>query len=195
MRTGLTARQIATSVAVVMAAATAGCASMSGAEATKAPEPAKPIDVARFYTGRWYEIARTPMSLTKDCVAGTTDYAPARDGRIIDTDACRMGSPAGPVKTFAGQVDILNPGMNTKVRVTYVVFGLLPAPRTYWMLDHGDDYGWFIVSDPAFKNLSLFTRSPRPSADEVAQVKARAQALGYDTAKLEYPAQFPAGAR
>jgi apolipoprotein D and lipocalin family protein len=61
------------------------------------------------------------------------------------------------------------------------------------MLDHGDDYRWFIVSDPAFKNLSLFTRAPRPPADEVKQLAARAQALGYDVTKLEYPTQFPAG--
>ncbi len=175
------------------AALTAGCASMDGAQTALAPEPAKPIETAKFYTGRWYEIARTPMKLTKDCVAGTTDYSPTSDGGILDTDACRMDMPAGKAKTFAGPVTILNPGQNNKVRVGYKVFGIFTVDRTYWMEDHGEDYSWFIVTDPKFDMLSLFTRDPRPPRSEVEQLTARAKAMGYDASKLEYPAQFPAG--
>lgn len=172
----------------------AGCASMDGAETATAPEPAKPIEMARFYTGRWYEIARTPMNLTKNCVAGTTDYTPGADGVVVDTDACRMDTPAGRVKTFAGPVSILNPGQNTKVRVAYKVFGVVTVNRTYWMEDHGDDYHWFIVTDPKFDMISIFTRDPRPSPAEIDRLTAHAKALGYDVGKLEYPAQFPLGA-
>ncbi len=71
--------------AALTAAAALGLAAFALAraeDAQRAPEPAKPIDAARFYVGRWYEIARTPMSLTKDCVAGTTDYL--RDARPAD---------------------------------------------------------------------------------------------------------------
>lgn len=168
-----------------------GCAS-AATNAALAPQPAKPIDVARFYSGRWYEIARTPMKLTDGCVAGTTDYY-QKDGQLIDRDACRDGTPEGKEKVFAGPVTILNPSENNKVTVKYKVLEVVPIARTYWMLDHGDDYGWFIVSDPAFKNVSLFTRAARPSPELVRQVAARAQALGYDVAKLEYPAQFPQG--
>ena len=171
----------------------AGCVSMDGLQSAGAPEPSKPIDIARFYTGRWYEIARTPMSLTKDCVAGTTDYTPTTDNGVLDTDACRMDTPDGKVKTFAGPVTVLNPGQNTKVRVGYKVFGVFTVDRTYWMEDHGDDYGWFIVTDPKFDMLSLFTRDPRPSRTEIDDLTARAKALGYDVSKLEYPTQFPAG--
>jgi apolipoprotein D and lipocalin family protein len=159
----------------------------------KAPEPVKAIDAARFYTGRWYEIGRTPMKLTDGCVAGTTDYYTDADGKLIDKDACRVGDPSGKEKTFSGPVTILNPGQNTKVKVDYKVFGFFTAPRTYWMLDHDDDYSWFIVSDPEFKNLSLFTRAPRPSPDMVSRLNDRAKSLGYDIGKLEYPAQFPPG--
>jgi apolipoprotein D and lipocalin family protein len=34
------------------------------ADVPKAPEPAKPVDAASFYTGRWYEIGRTPRAST-----------------------------------------------------------------------------------------------------------------------------------
>jgi apolipoprotein D and lipocalin family protein len=94
---------------------------------------------------------------------------------------------------YQGPVTILNPGENNKVVVSYTVFGLFSAKRTYWMLDHGDDYGWFIVSDPAFKFISVFTRTPRPSAVEVAQLTARVKSLGYDASLLEYPMPFPPG--
>ena len=173
----------------------AGCASMSGDDAAKAPQPAKPIDVARFYAGRWHEIARTPMSITTNCVAGATDYTTDADGVIVDRDSCRAGTPEGPEKVFAGPLTILNPGENTKVQVTYKVFKIFDAPRTYWMLDHDDGYRWFIVSDPAFKSVSLFTRDPRPAPELVARLTARIASLGYPTSKLEYPTQFGVGER
>jgi len=166
-----------------------GCATTS--EQAMAPQPAKSIDQARFYSGRWYEIARTPMKLTNGCVSGTTDYY-EKDGKLIDRDACRADTPEGKEKVFAGPVEILDPGQNTKVTVHYKVAEVLSVPKTYWMLDHGDDYSWFIVSDPKFKNLSIFTRAARPSPDLVKQVAARAQGFGYDVTKLEYPTQFPA---
>ena len=171
---------------------TAACAGMSDSETAIAPHPKKPIDAAQFYTGRWYEIARTPMKLTDGCVSGTTDYYKGADGQLMDRDACRTDTPEGKEKVFAGPVTILNPE-NTKVSVRYTVFGVFPVSKTYWMLDHGDDYRWFIVSDPEFKNVSLFTRSPRPSPDEVKTLANKAQALGYDTTKLEYPTEFPQG--
>ncbi len=168
----------------------AGCADTA---APLAPQPAKPIDASRFFTGRWYEIARTPMNLTTNCVAGTTDYFNNANGRLIDRDACRMNTPDGKEKVYQGPVTILDPGDNNKVSVSYTVYGFIPVSRTYWMIDHGDDYSWFIVTDPAFDNLSLFTRVPRPSTAQVAALAARARALGYDTDKLEYPTEFPPG--
>ena len=180
--------------ALTAALTTAGCASMGDGTAA-APEPAKPIETARFFTGRWYEIARTPLGLTKNCVAGTTDYVTGPDGALLDHDACRMDTPEGKVKHFDGPAVILNPGVNNKVRVDYALYGFIPVHVTYWMEDHGDDYGWFIVATPDFKNLSLFTRDPRPPQAEVDRLTARAKALGYDVGKLEYPARFPPGER
>ena len=170
-----------------------GLGATRAADEQGAPQPVKPIDAAQFYTGRWYEIARTPQWITKGCVAGTTDYLKEPTGRMIDRDACRDGGPMGKEKLFAGPVTILNPGQNTKVTVDYKVFGFFTVSRTYWMLDHGDDYGWFIASDPTFKSMNLFTRNPRPSPDTVKQLTAMAAALGYDVSKLEFPTQLPPG--
>ena len=169
----------------------ASCATLTTSDAVRAPEPAKPItDVAGFYSGRWYEIGRTPLRLTDGCVAGYTDYLTKGSG-LVERDGCRAGTPMGKEKSVAGPLRILNPGQNTKVHVSYRLLGVWPAPRTYWMLDHGP--GWFIMSDPAFENLNLYTRDPRPSATQVAQLNARVTALGYDVRRLEYPATLPPG--
>jgi apolipoprotein D and lipocalin family protein len=170
--------------------AMAGC---SAGGKPGAPQPARPIDITRFYTGRWYEIGRTPMKLTDGCVAGTTDYFRRPDGQLMDRDACRTGTPEGAERRYQGPVTILDPGINAKVSVRYTVWGFWPVWRTYWMLDRGEDYRWFIVSDPSFRNLSLFTRTPRPTPAEIDALSARARALGYDTRKLEYPTPFPPG--
>ncbi len=176
---------------LILCLALGACAAGQDGAAT-APQPGKPIDTARFFTGRWYEIARTPMRLTDGCVAGTTDYLQGSNGQLIDRDACRMGTPEGKEKDYQGPVTILNPGENNELTVRYTVYLIIPVSRTYWMLDRGDDYRWFIVANPAFTNVSIFTRDPRPDPKLVAALTARVQALGYDPKKLEYPTEFPA---
>ena len=176
----------------VVAAAAAGllAASVHGAwaAAPKAPEPAKPVDAASFFAGRWYEIGRTPMSLTDGCVAGYTDYI--RKGEHLEQrDACRDKTPTGKEKVIAGPLKILNPGQNTKVHVSYRFAGVIPIAREYWMLDHGD--GWFIQATPDMKMINIYTRDPRPSPDKVLELTEHTKVLGYDVGKLEFPPLSP----
>jgi apolipoprotein D and lipocalin family protein len=172
---------------------TSGCVSLSQrVEEAVAPQPANSIDTTRFYSGRWYEIARTSTKLNQDCVAGTIDFYKGADGQMVDKDACREGSPAGKEKALEGPITLLNSD-NTKMRVDYKALGVFASPRTRWILDHDETYGWFIVSDPNFRTVALFSRNARPSPSEVAMLNGKAKALGYDIAKLEYPAQFPVG--
>jgi apolipoprotein D and lipocalin family protein len=71
------------------------------------------------------------------------------------------------------------------VHVSYRFAGVIPIAREYWMLDHGD--GWFIQATPDMKMINIYTRDPRPSADQVVQLTERTRALGYDPGKLEFP--------
>ena len=157
--------------------------------AARAPEPARPVDVARFYSGVWREIGRRPMALTNGCVAGATRYTRQSDGRIQVRDTCQKSVPNGPEKAIGGPGVILDPGTNAKLRVSYHVLGLLTLNRDYWVLDHDENYSWFISADPAFDNLWIYTRTPRPDAALLRALVDRARALGYDVSKLEFPAQ------
>jgi apolipoprotein D and lipocalin family protein len=155
------------------------------ADTSRAPEPAKDVDAARFYTGRWYEIGRTPLSLTDGCVAGYTDYQTNNRG-LYERDACRDKTPQGEEEVIGGQLTILNPGQNSKVHVTYHVFlGLIPINRDYWMLDHAD--GWFIEATPDMTFVDLYTRDPNPAPALIDQMTKEIRSLGY-TGKLEFPA-------
>ena len=164
------------------------CASMSG-DAPKAPQPLKPVDLARFYTGTWREIGRRPLSLTDGCVAGATEYKRVSDTMIDVRDTCQKDTPLGATKAIGGPGTILDPGTNAKLHVSYRFFGFIPIGRDYWVLDHADDYRWFISADPAFENLWIYTRDPHVGPAERQHLTDRAKALGYDTSKLEFPAQ------
>ncbi len=178
--------------AAVLCGATCGCAAMGSGGMPAAPQPQKPLAMS-FFTGRWYEIARTPTTFTTDCMAGTTDFYQTDYGQLIERDECRKGSPEGPARTFEGPVAVLNPGVNNEFTTHYVLFGILPIHQTYWVLDHADDYSWFIVSDTSFDHVDILDRAPRSSPATVAALTAKVRALGYDTSKLEFPPTFPPG--
>ena len=168
----------------------AGCATME-ATGRRAPEPLKKVDVARFYTGVWREIGRRPMSITDGCVAGATEYSRDTEGRIVVLDTCRQGTPNGELTSIGGLSEILDPGVNAKLRVYYRLYGVIPIQRDYWVLDHADDYSWFISADPTFLDLFIYTRNPAVPPAELRHLVNRAKALGYDVSKLEFPAQPP----
>ncbi len=162
--------------------------SIAGAANAAAPEPTKPVDPARFFTGRWYEIGRKPQMLTDGCVAGWTEYSPGKDGRLEVLDACYDKTPSGKLKTIGGPADMLDPVNHAKLRVHYKL-GILPIGKDYWILDHDEDYTWFIEASPSFKELWIYTRAANPSPELVQELIGKAKGFGYDTSKLEFPTQ------
>lgn len=170
--------------------AVAGLLLIAGpALAARAPEPARPVDASRLYSGVWAEIGRRPMSLTDGCVAGATRYTLRAPGQVDVRDTCHAGSPSGKEKAIGGPGRIVDPGTNAKLHVSYRLFGFIPVERDYWVLDHDAAYSWFISADPAFENLWIYARNPRVDAAGRAKLVDRARALGYDVSKLEFPAQ------
>lgn len=177
-------RPLALAAVLCGALGLSACVTAPSPDEVRAPAPVRAVDLDRFYAGRWLEIARLPMSLTDGCVAGATNYVVVNPTRVDVRDTCQVGTPAGREKAIGGRGEILDPGMNTKLRVRYVG-GLITWD--YWVLDHADDYSWFISSDPTFEKLWIYTREVPGVAEREALV-ARAAALGYDVSRLEFPA-------
>ena len=170
--------------ALALSLGVSACVTAPSPDAVRAPQPAKPVDLERFYSGRWLEIARLPMRLTDGCVAGATNYVLVNATRVDVRDTCQVDTPQGREKAVGARGEILDPGTNAKLRARY--FGGL-ITWDYWVLDHADDYSWFISADPTFDKLWIYTRDV-PGRAERAALVSRARALGYDVSRLEFPA-------
>lgn len=171
-------------LAAVAVVGLSACATSIPADQVRAPQPTRAVDLERFYTGRWLEIARLPMRLTDGCLAGATTYEIQSPTRIGVRDTCQRDTPQGPEKAIGASGTILDPGFNAKLRARYLG-GLITWE--YWVLDHAEDYSWFISADPRFEKLWIYTREVPSDAKRAALVE-RARALGYDVSRLEFPA-------
>ncbi len=176
--------RLAAALALALTVGVSACVTAPSPAAYRAPQPAKPVDLERFYSGRWLEIGRLPMRLTDGCVAGATNYVLVNPTRVDVRDTCQVDTPQGREKAIGARGEILDPGTNAKLRARYVG-GLITWD--YWVLDRADDYSWFISADPTFDKLWIYTREVPDAAERQALV-ARAQALGYDVSRLEFPA-------
>jgi apolipoprotein D and lipocalin family protein len=165
-----------------------GCATARPSGNRDVPEPAKPVDLAR-YLGKWYEQARYEASFERDCEAATAEYSLRPDGMVNVLNACRQGAPDGPVRAAAARAKIVPDSGNAKLKVSF--FGPFFIGN-YWVMDHADDYAWTIVGEPTGKYLWLLTRDPTPPQSEKDALVARAAALGYNTGMLRFTRQPPA---
>ena len=121
-----------TAVVATAAALLAGCVTAPSPSEHRAPQPAKPVEISRLWSGRWHEVARLPDRLTDGCVAGASTYTPVSETRIDVRDTCQVGTPSGREKAIGGRGEILDPGTNAKLRVRYLA-GLVTWD--YWILD------------------------------------------------------------
>lgn len=152
-----------------------------------AQPPARPIP-ATFYSGTWYEIARTPNTGQRDCQAPTTKFTGKGDGAAFSVhQVCRKGSAGGAAKAFDTTGKIVAGTQNTKFTMSFLG-GL--KKQEYWVLDCAPDHSWAIMATPGGNYVWLLSRKAVMDPDAKAAALARVKALGY--AKLEYPQQPPA---
>lgn len=157
----------------------------TGALAAAKP-PAKPIP-ASFYTGKWYEIARTPNAGQRDCEAPTTEFTgKGADGFSVH-QVCRKGSASGAPKAFDTTGKIVANSQNTRFTMSFLG-GL--KKQEYWVLDCAADHSWAIMATPGGNYVWLLSRKAVMDPADKVQALARVKTLGY--AKLEYPQQPPA---
>jgi len=169
--------------AVALALTLGACVTAPSPSQYRAPQPTKPIDAERLWSGRWLEIARTPMSITDGCVAGASNYRLTAPTRVAVRDTCQRDTPTGREVAVEGNGQILDPGANAKLRVKYF-WGFVTWD--YWVLDRADDYSWFIATSPTLDKAFIYTREVPGRAERDALVR-RLGELGYDVTRLEFP--------
>jgi apolipoprotein D and lipocalin family protein len=150
--------------------------------AARAPNPARAVS-PEVYSGRWYEVARTPNKLQKDCQRPTSDFMGFTDGVFEVVESCHRGGPDGPLKTIKARAKVVSPRDNTRFRMSF--FGGL-VHQEYWVLDHADDNSWLIMATPGGNFVWLMARNPVLPKAALAAATARVAGLGYSAGRLIY---------
>jgi len=166
-------------------AVVAPLAMASPALAAQQVQPTKPVPVD-LYSGRWYEVARTPNRMQANCQASTTDFSGWSDGDFSAVQTCHKGAPTGPVSSISVHGRVLPASMNAKMQLS-MMGGLLA--QQYWILDHAQDDNWLIMTTPNDHYVWILARTPVLSPAAKAAAMSRLQSLGLDVSRLAFQQQ------
>jgi apolipoprotein D and lipocalin family protein len=150
-------------------------------------QPARPVP-ANLYTGRWYEIARTPNRMQADCQGPTTDFSGWAAGVFSAVQTCHQGAPSGPMKTVSVHGRVLPSSQNAKMQLA-MLGGLIT--QQYWILDHAENNAWLIMCTANGRYVWLMSRQPVLDGAAKSAALGRLQSLGFDLSRLAFPEQPP----
>ncbi len=142
------------------------------------------LDLDRF-DGTWFEIARSPNDVQKDCRRAQIDFTPTgRADRYGLTVTC-VRARDGEAETLRAEARVTHA---SNARFRFTLRGLLSAGglagQNYWVWDHAPDYSWAILALPNKSDWWIWHRSQSPAATVRSQTLSRARALGLDTSRV-----------
>lgn len=159
------------------------CAALP-ARATEPVTSVPRLDISR-YAGQWHEIAHLPMFFQRQCVGDiTARYSLDAPGRIGVLNACRtkdgrMDQAKGAARPVDG-----HPG---RLQVRFAPDWLSWVPMVwadYWVIALDPDYQWAMVGEPDRDYLWILSREPAMDRVLFDELKAKAEAMGYDLSPL-----------
>lgn len=150
---------------------------------------AQNVDLGRFQ-GKWYEVASLPRTTQTDCYGTTAFYTPQSDGSFHFVNQCSVGSPTGPTKSATMTATVPDPSAPAKLALDIGGFS-----GAYWIVEVGANYEYAVVGHPSRAYLWILSRTPTLDPATVQGIVDRAQANHFDTSKLQYTPQPPAGER
>ena len=149
---------------------------------TAAPPPARAVP-ASFYSGVWYEIARTPNARQRHCAFASSAFEAVSAGSFSLEQTCRRGSGTGPAKVSRARGSILPGTSNERFSIGFLG-GLIH--QEFWVLDYAGNGDWAIMATPGGNYVWLLSRRRDLPASVLAAAVNRLRALGYT--RLEFPA-------
>lgn len=138
------------------------------------------------YMGVWYEMARLPTRIEKNCVSDPTMlYALGTKARSLQIGIfCKTKDGSSDEWDAKGKMDKSGDG---KLKFDH----LWPFYKKFWVLATGPGYGWALVGSPNHKSLWILSRTRTMDPATLDSVKAIAAAQGFDTGKLISQPQNP----
>lgn len=166
--------------------------SMAVGAQSRAPVAVEHADFDRFM-GKWYEIARLPNHLERECTRDVvTTYERRTDSAFRVTYVCRRTD--GDEERIQGVARIRDMASHAKLELRFAPLALAWWPFVWddwWILELGPDYGYMMIGDPSRQTLWIFSRT-RTLDDAVYQgLVAHAAGQGYDTQRLIKTPQSP----
>jgi apolipoprotein D and lipocalin family protein len=158
---------------------------LSGLAQMRQPVAVDHADVDRFM-GQWYEIARLPNRLERDCASDVTStYERRSEAAIRVTYVCR-NSDGGEERT-QGVARIRDMASHAKLELRFAPLALAWWPFVWddwWILELAPEYTHMMVGDPSRQTLWIFARTSEMDDTVYRELVAHAAAQGYDTQHL-----------
>jgi apolipoprotein D and lipocalin family protein len=144
------------------------------------------LDTAR-YAGTWYEIAHYPNKHEKNCTRDVVHVVAGGDKphSIQFVNACM---------TKRGYADAINVNAKPKDKTgdgKLKIPTLWPFTTPYWILAVAPDYSWSLTGSPNRKQLWIFSRTITLDPETFNIIKAKAESMGFSSAKLVTMPQTP----
>ncbi len=152
-----------------------GCVSFGS---TKAIPAVKDFDVMR-YLGKWHEIARLPKSFERGLENVTATYE-------LDGDTLRItnrGFRDGKEKISTAVGHFAGPENEGAFRISF----FRPFYGDYRIIWLSPDYDLALVTSSDFSSLWILARTADIPAETRDALVKRAETLGFDISRLEYP--------
>lgn len=139
------------------------------------------------YAGKWYEIARYPNKFQKACVGNTTATYTLKDkGKIEVLNQCLKKD--GLMNSAKGEAKVADKATNAKLKVRFApgILSFLPFVwGNYWIIELGSDYDHVVIGEPDRKYFWIMSRKPEMNDKMFQAILRRAEAMGYNPAKVE----------
>lgn len=133
------------------------------------------VDLER-YAGTWYEIASFPTRFQRGCTGTTATYGLRDDGRVSVRNRCVRDGGESSIEGVAWATD----ESNARLRVRF----FWPFAGDYQVIALDPGYRWAVVGHPGRDSLWILSRTPRIEDALYRELVARAEAQGFEVARL-----------
>jgi len=155
--------------------------------ARRAPlrEQDAPIELSRFM-GRWYVVAAIPTFVDRGAVNSIEDYVWNGRRQRIDVNFSMRASLDAPLREYAQHAYVANGASGTRWSLNPKAGGVyLPLGLSYLVVHCADDYSSCIVGGPDRSFVYVMARTPGLPQPTLDALLDRAEAAGYERAKIE----------
>lgn len=139
------------------------------------------VELERF-VGKWYEVARYPHRFERDLVGVTAEYTLTDNGRIKVVNSGYKGSFDGAFKSVEGKAKTADHSGRGWLKVSF--FWFFYADYLILELDT-IDYQYALIGSSTKNYLWVLGREPFMQKDTLQHLLKKAEARGYNLAKVE----------